>query len=157
MKKAFTLIEILLVVILLSVVAAIALPNFGPVYRDMQLRRSADDIVYLMRYTQTRAITKGVMCQINFDPIASTYWLTQQAAVQADDKEDKVSFEAVPGRWGRIFHIMSPVQLDPKVAHINFSPDGNIEKIKFSICLGDNCLTISTEEQRGYVEMLQGS
>ena len=153
-KKAFTLIEILLVVVLISVISAIALPNFGPVYRDLQLRRTVDDIVYLMRYTQTRAITKGVVCQINFDPVASTYWLTQQTLTDTD-KEDEARFDALPGRWGRIFHVMPPVQLDPKLSHVEFSPDGRIEKIKFSVCLKRKCLTISTQEQRGYVDILE--
>ncbi|MBU4333896.1 MAG: prepilin-type N-terminal cleavage/methylation domain-containing protein, partial [Candidatus Omnitrophica bacterium] len=48
-KSAFTLIEIILVVLLLSVIAGLTIPNFRNSFRKVKLQNSANNIAYLMR------------------------------------------------------------------------------------------------------------
>ena len=65
-NKAFTLIEMLLVLIILSVIVGLTVPNFGKSVNTFELKKTANDIVYLVRWAQSRAINENVNYQLAF-------------------------------------------------------------------------------------------
>lgn len=64
-QKGFTLLELTVVVMLISIVAGFALPGFTAVIRDNQLRSSANDFFSLVRYARAEAIRSGLPVAIN--------------------------------------------------------------------------------------------
>lgn len=149
---AFTLIEILVVIILLGVVAGLAVPNFNSTYEKFLLGETAKDLSFFMRYAQNRAVMKSQNHRLVFDLQDSKYWLEEQEN-DTDNLSQEEVFAGISGRFGRIFKIPEGIFLETEKTHIFFYPDGKIDKAR--IYLSDkkkNYLTISTYEQDGYVQ-----
>lgn len=154
-RNSFTLIEILLVVVIIAVIAALAVPNFGGIYARIQLRKAADDLAYHMRYAQSYAITKNTLTRLEFDPFFTQYWLTRQSG----DETTQDVFEKISGRMGGIISIPHGAQIsfgddDPAML---FYPDGTMDKRRISLCHDEECFLISTQKQRGQVHVLKQS
>lgn len=150
---AFTFIELLLVMVLLSMMAAIAVPNFSRMYKGLILGQTVDEMVYLMRYAQSRAIAKSRPLRFHVDSRSAQFWLTETVR-QSETQQGGESFAAIPGPLGRIYKIPPEIRAEAPISLIGFRPDGRIEKGKITLCLKDDCRIITTEEQTGYVEVL---
>ncbi len=148
-KKGFTLVEMLLVIVIVAVIAAMSVPNLSKIYQTIQLEKTAEDILYLMRYAQSRAITKNVDLKLEFNSDYSQYWLTEKEA----DPEQFVHFQ---GRLARKRNITDKIHIKNNHGNIHFYPDGTIEKSEFDVCgLKGRCFTISSKVQRGDVQILK--
>ncbi len=145
------MIELLLVVVLLSAIAGVAVPNFSQTYKRVVFRKSVDDLVYAMRYAQGRAVTKRRMHQLQFDAQHSKYWIAQRTK---DSTEDKPVFEPIASRRGRMMAVPEGVRVEGSHPTINFYPDGKIEKVRIYMTLEEQTFTISSMEQRGQVHLL---
>ena len=69
-SKAFTLIEVLIVLTIVGIIAAIALPYVGPNH-DLRVRAAADVLASDLRYLQSRATARGAMVWAR-SPLADT-------------------------------------------------------------------------------------
>lgn len=147
LRAAFTMIELLLVVLILSVIAALAVPNFSHSYAKIQLRNNVYDIANLMRYAQSRAVIRNKTMRLQIDLTTKKYWIEEQV-------ED--GFQSFSGRMGGKYSVISGASIEQEHDHILFYPDGRIEKVYITVCRQENCYTISTKEQRGFVHVLQG-
>ncbi len=156
MKKfsAFTLVEIMLVIVILGVIAGLSIPNLSQTYNKFLLEQTVSDISNLMRYAQGRAIAQRKIIQLNLDADKKHYWLQERSAPEQEEKPSS-SFQPIQGRLGRIFLIPREIVVSAENNTINFSPDGGIDKTTIVSCLKKRCLTISTKEQRGYVLVLE--
>lgn len=160
--RGFTIIELLLVVVIVAVIAALAAPNFGSTYARIQLRKAADDLAYRMRYAQSYAITRNTLTRLEFDPSFTRYWLTSKSGEEAAQD----TFERLTGRLGESVGIPGDIQVsfaqdDPS---LYFYPDGTMDKRRVSLCRGlpagrvgpaqrdrQECVFVSTQKQRGQV------
>jgi Tfp pilus assembly protein FimT len=140
----FTFIEIILVVILLSAVAVLSLPNLGKTFSAFQFQNLVQDMAYVLRYAQSRAIIKGRPVRFMLDSTNRHYWLLQQGEGQED-------FSLIANRQGRKFRIEQDVGIEMTVSYIEFFPNGQISPANIKICRKQDCLVISTEIQRGQV------
>lgn len=75
LRSAFTLIEVLVVIVIVSMLATMAIPRFKTVFRSNQLRTSARDIVSLMRLARAEAITQRSIVYLRFDLDSHVYRL----------------------------------------------------------------------------------
>jgi len=148
-QKGFTLIELLLILVLLTVIIGLTVPNLSSTYNSLQLQRTAQDLGYLMQYAQSRAITKQSFTRLVFDDEHKTYWLEQEAEDWVEDEEG--SFDRLSGRLGRNYRIPDGINIQAEEYVISFYPDGQIDKQRLSLCNDQKCFTISTQEQRGKV------
>lgn len=150
-QSGFTLIEIILVVILLSIITALTVPNFVPTYNYLQVQKTTDEIADLMRYAQSRSIIKNDQVRLEFDSLFSKYWLTQDESGEYHD--DIKEFVRFSGRLGRTFDVPSEITIEMDGQYVYFYPDGRSEKKRIYVCFKERCYTISTQEQRGYVRV----
>ena len=150
-QKGFTLVEILLVIVVLLMVTAMAIPSFTQSFAQLQLRDTTNDLAYLMRYAQSRAIYTRRPLKLMFDEPATRYWL-EEANVVDEDQEDKGTdeYKPVAGRLGRVSKIPEDITIETDPS-IMFTPDGKIEKTQMSVCQEKQCLIISTQNQSGSV------
>lgn len=150
LSKAFTFIELLVVVLIIGVVAGLIVPNFGNTYARFLLKETAHDIAHTLRYAQTNAITGRRIVQMAFDESASRYWL--QAA--KGESGARAEYERIPGRMGRTFNIPDGISIESELSEISCHPNGILEKAR--IYVSDergNYFTVSTREQVGYVHV----
>jgi len=152
-ESGFTLIEIILVVLLLSVIVGSVVPDLRKNYRKVCLQNAARNIAYSMRYAQSRAITSGDLVRLELAPESGSYRLTERKE-DAIDRDD-ATFVRIPNRMGNVFRIPDGLKFEPGDLTILFYPDGSMEKQAVKLCGEAGCLLISTREQRGHVNVLE--
>lgn len=152
--KGFTLIELMLVAVILVVAAAVAVPNFVKTAGRLELRRAAEDVAYTIRYGQLRAMTKGHTLRLNID--ARGYWLEEDRTSPTDDSSVNSGpvYERIRDQWGRRTDFPTEISLAQTGQPIIFSPDGRMAPVELQLCRAQQCLIVSTGQQRGRVNIL---
>lgn len=142
----FTFVELLIVVILLSVISALSIPNFRNTYYNFLLSDTSHNLTYLMRYAQASAIAERKNYRLNFDSEYSKYWLTKSADEEGD-------FVRISGKLGKAFDLNDSISVKAENANVNFYPDGKIDKTSIYLSnRNDKFYTITTQVQSGYVQ-----
>lgn len=152
----FTLIELILAAVVLLVIVGLAIPNFSHTYKNLQLKQCTDDIVYMMRYAQSRAIVKNNQMRIVFNDELTKYWLEEES--DEETAGEQTEFKKFEGRLGRSRSVAGIINLELEENQIFFYPDGTIDKQYIFVCSQnkadkEKCFTISTKEQRGHVHI----
>ena len=87
LSSAFTLIELILVMALLSIVLAVSAPALSGFFRGRSVDAAARRLVSLIRYGQSRAVSEGVPIILWIDARRGTYGLEQEPGyVDVDPK-----------------------------------------------------------------------
>ena len=158
-SKAFTLIEILLVIIVVGIVLALAVPNFSKGYSRFQLDKTADDMLSVSRWAQAMAIGQERIYALSFSNDHSSYGLVREVAVNEETAPDQNNFEPVNGSLGRmhivpdIIHLVMTQPYDSKgtgnIDRIEFYPDGTIDSATIQLTSPKQKMTLSSSEVRG--------
>ena len=91
-RRAFTLIELVLVMALLTIVLAVAFPSLRNFFRGRNLDSEARRFLALTRYAQSRAVSEGVPMVLWIDAKQRTYGLQAQTGY-LDEDDKAVEFE----------------------------------------------------------------
>ncbi len=150
--KAFTLAEMLLIMVLLSVAAAFSLPNLSNSFKQVQLQSSVNNLSLTMRYAQSLAITHNNTIRLVFDKTFKSYQLQEQSKEATDHP-----FKTISGRWGKQTQLSNEISILSENQSIDFLPNGDIQKNEIEICMKNNCMLISTHDQRGQIEVFDAS
>ena len=74
-QKGVTLIELVIVMVIIAICAALMAPNIGawiPIYR---LKSAARDVVSTMRVAQIKAVSSNIWYRVSFDPGQGKFFL----------------------------------------------------------------------------------
>jgi len=153
-KRAFTLVELLLVLVLVAMISAISFPSFVHNYEQFQLKETANSLSSLMRYAQGRAVALGREHRLEFSPDYATYRMAVRAA-DPDDPAEK-NFTKVPGKFGRTYGIPPGIRAEASSQNIHFNESGQMDDAVIYLCRKERCVILSTQEQSGYVRMYDG-
>ena len=154
-RRGFTFVEILLVVGLLGVVAAMSLPNLSQSFGQVQLRTAAGDVAYLLRYAQSRAIVTTHQFRMVFalDPLS--YWLEEAGAGGDGVADGEETYGRIKGRFGRTFLVPQGISLQADPSEIVLTPDGAITPVTVRVCQKQKCLLVTTRLQKGQVHVIE--
>lgn len=140
--RAFTLIELILVMVLITIVMSVALPSLKGFFKGRDLDSEARRFLSLTRYAASRAVAEGVPMELFVDIEQKRYGLRAQAGfLETDSKSvqyalpEDLSFEvtAPPSKTAAGEDNLGEVNTDPatittsnpiKIAR--FYPDGFI-------------------------------
>jgi type II secretion system protein H len=135
-RRAFTLIELILVMALLTIVLAVASPSLARFFRGRGLDAEARRFLALTRYGQSRAVAEG---------IPMVMWINEEErsyGVMAESSYDELDGKAVQLQLARDLEIevelplagsqnLAPWRLTTqrvgKLPTIRFTPDGFID------------------------------
>ncbi len=78
LRKGFTLVEVIVVVVIISIAALIAIPMFSSA-GSMQIGSAANIIAADLEYAKSMAITRGQNYSIVFDATAESYRIVDQS------------------------------------------------------------------------------
>ena len=92
-RRAFTLIELLLVVVIMLLASAIAVPSFVRSYRGAKLRTSARAVVMSHRYARGTAVLKQVEVAVLYDAKKNTIEIVSVTDPAAARDHDQVAEE----------------------------------------------------------------
>ena len=148
-KRAFTFIEVVLVTVILLVLAATAVPNFTNTFRHYQLQNISKNMAHLMRYAQSRAITRNVYLKMIINEQDRTYQLLEGGP--ANGEAANAVYERLKSRFGRKFRVPEEINVEATKHEVVFYPDGEIDKVRLGLCQEQMCKWLSTQEQRGHV------
>jgi prepilin-type N-terminal cleavage/methylation domain-containing protein len=140
-NSGFTLIDVLAVVALIGIIAAIGVPTMVASMGSLRLGQAARDVEREIQTAKSRAVSKGQPMRVHFDcPAAGQYRITEligtaAAPVAADAAADRCSLADYPYPAGDADPLTRPNldgplrELDPQVAFtvsqtIEFRPDG---------------------------------
>lgn len=156
-NKAFTLIEILLVVVIFGIILALAVPNFSQSYSRFQLNKTADDLLGVSRWAQAMAIGQESTYALAFSDDYRSYNLVR--ATVNDQTGNVDDFKPVPGSLGRMHAVPDDLQLTLTVVsesqatgdmdRIEFHPDGTIDQALIQLESPKGNITLSSKEIRG--------
>ncbi|MBF0483093.1 MAG: prepilin-type N-terminal cleavage/methylation domain-containing protein [Candidatus Omnitrophica bacterium] len=177
-KFAFTMIELLLVMVILAVITALAIPNLRNTQSGVLLQRASEDLRQTMRYAQLTAIAKAEPIRLSFSKDLDTYQILEPAEETKTTKpevqrqyfdengklvsemaqnwnKDNEQIEYVPikGRMGQLYHVQGGVKIVFDKEYVEFFPDGRADKINISVCQNSQCYELSTKKQRGLISL----
>ena len=146
-NRAFTLVEILLVVIIAGIVLALSAPNFSKQYSRFQLNKTAEDLLNVSRWAQAMAIGQQRVYALTFSGDRRSYGLVRE---QVDEQSDEQKhFEPVKGALGHMHMVPQAIRLDSHEDRIEFFPDGTIDPVTVHLASVDQKVTLSSKEVRG--------
>lgn len=171
-----TLMEIMIVVVILGITMAVALPNMAGVNRKNKLRASAREIVALSKAARAEAVFGERTTELILDLEKHEYWLD----LRRPSEEQKTGTRTGGGRGGKskkpttsrleekralaskitFLDVLAMDQniLKDKLIAIDFYPDGSASPTLFSLKNDkDQEITIEVLRATGQVEMTPGS
>jgi type IV fimbrial biogenesis protein FimT len=143
--QAFTLIELILVMALLTVVIGLASPALSRFFRGRSLDTEAGRFLALTRYGQSRAVSSGLPMVLWIDRTEGEYGLREEDGFGPDagqvrigtgrdtnDQEDKKPMEYQLAK-DLNFDIDNNERITNGLAAIHFSPDGSIDETSLKL------------------------
>ncbi|MEW6157116.1 MAG: GspH/FimT family pseudopilin [Verrucomicrobiota bacterium] len=137
-QRAFTLIELILVMAMLITVIAVAAPSLSNFFRGRTLDGEARRFLSLTRYAQSRAASEGVPMIVWIDAKEGTYGLEEEAGYSTEDVK-AVRLELDPDLSIEVEQSRVPVvetitldqtrQFSRDTTRLRFLPDGTISEI----------------------------
>jgi type II secretion system protein H len=135
--RAFTLIELLLVMALIAIVVALVAPQFRGFTIGQRMKNTATTLLAMTRYARTQAVTQGVTYRLNYDDKASSFWISYENG----------STTATAGNdFGQPFTMADGIRVETDIPsqsqgqYIEFRPTGRTDpaKIKLTDKLGSS-------------------
>jgi Tfp pilus assembly protein FimT len=149
--EAFSLLELMLIVVILSVASAVCIPNFTRFVRALEFKRSAEDLASVIRYGQIRALTNGRSVKFVMD--ATGYWLEEERSLEDEIGTglEQPVFGRIKSRFGRKVSLPQGIELSHLVKDVLLTPDGRIEPVNLQLCRAQECVSVSTDSRIGRV------
>jgi type II secretory pathway pseudopilin PulG len=98
--RAFTLFEVLLVLILLVIIGSLIMPLFESGFASVRLRRATDQLLASWSETRGRAIETGQIQQFRYRPDSGNYrsepWYPEEIAPTIEEPTEPVENVALP-------------------------------------------------------------
>jgi type II secretion system protein H len=131
-SRAFTLIELLLVLALLALAVAVVAPSLRGFSHGTRLRGHADEFVAMTQYARTQAATTATVYRITFDPRAGggTFELHRLEGNQFSPNVDEFDRPLAPPDGCRV----ELTDLTGRAINsIDFFPTGRAEAARFTV------------------------
>ena len=121
-RRGFTLIEVILVMLILSIAAAVAVPTLARFSRGRQSTDAVEHMISVIQYAQDQSAATGFPYRFHVDAKSGTYWI--------ESRRDGV-FVRLSNDFGQTFNIPADYTASwdgPKEiatqGYIEFEPDG---------------------------------
>ncbi|MCH7504760.1 prepilin-type N-terminal cleavage/methylation domain-containing protein [PVC group bacterium] len=148
-KKAFTLIELLIVVVIVSILVVITVPRFRGSFEFIRFENSVRNFTKLVRYGQDLAVIYRRHYRLKVEEREGAFWLEHEG-------KTKGRFEKVSGKWGKKYFIPSFVDLKTDKKEYVFYLDGRSQTGEVEFEFRDRyTYTVKLLGTRGHVEIIE--
>ena len=110
-RRAFTLLELLFVIIIIGVLASVSFPGLRKTFNRLQLDNTSRELQSFMNYLEQRSLAEGKLIYLNIDLENSEYW------AKFYDSQNRIHSYAFP----------AAITLETDKKQVKFFPDGQIE------------------------------
>lgn len=144
-RNAFTLLEILLVVFILTILMAVTIPRFSRTYRHMVLRQTGESVLALLQYAREEAILNGKKEFIKVDQDKGRIFISNEKG--EPDSDNYNSRKEI--QTGKNTGLSSDVEL------ICFNPSGDGTDFELKISTEETTIFCRTTEPNGKMELIE--
>lgn len=99
-RRAFTLIELMVVVVLIGVMAAMIIPEMKGSFEDTLLRSTSRDLINVFDLASSRAVSFDQTCRVQLDTQNGRYLVERE--VRDGTREDYIPLKDVSGAEGKL-------------------------------------------------------
>jgi type II secretory pathway pseudopilin PulG len=146
-NKAFSVIEILLVIIITGIILGVSVPNFLKGYSQFQLNKTADDLLNVSRWAQAMAMGQQRIYALSFSDDRKYYLLERDGDNLTGDGQS--NFEPVKGSLGHRHAVPEAVTLATPEVQVEFYPDGTIDPATIQLSSKTQKMVLSSTQVRG--------
>ncbi len=140
--KGFTLIELLLVIVIISLAAAVAIPNVGSGWQTTTLNSATRDVMSALRYARGHALSHHKETVFLFDLDKNQYELTDKKQPFKLNKEIEVTLD-----------IAESEMVAEKRGGIRFFADGSATGGRITLELSENKRQLDINWLTGHVQL----
>jgi prepilin-type N-terminal cleavage/methylation domain-containing protein len=103
----FTLVEIMVVIVVLTILTATIVPEFSGTIEDARLRASGLNLAAAIRFAASEAVTRSRVLRLHVNPATGDYWLEAEnerrefRPIQHDGRgrlDERIAVDVVPTR-----------------------------------------------------------
>lgn len=143
---AFTLLELVLVLVIIGLALAVVTPSLGGWSRGMRMRNAADEVIAATRWARERAIAAAVPHSVTVDSDSNLRVAARDGAMVLDDGPVERTFSMPEG---------VTVRVEAEGDEVWFFPDGRSASAVFRITTdrGDVMEVASGSPAAGYAIM----
>lgn len=138
LRSGFTLIEIFLVILIISVLTGISIPRFSNSCRHLILKENAQIFVSQVRYARKLALIKGIPHYVLLSPEISEIRVGDKADLAKDPALFLEKYRFSPG-----------LSLEADPLFLTFHPEGNYDPFVFKIQDKENRITLTGNGKPG--------
>lgn len=148
---AFTLVELIIVMMVLAVTAALAAPLLSRSVRARNLSEEAGRFVALTEYAREEAVSQGIPMVVWVDQNAQTFGVEPKEGFEGDPSRNR-DFALNPD----VFFKIDRVLMSAGVAHAaEFAPDGSpsvasVDAVEMTDRFGEALSVVRTEDRWSY-------
>lgn len=142
-NKGFTLIESIIVVIIISLICALVLPNSSKILSNIKIRSTIRQIGAVHNYARQQAVIRGTDYKVNYNLAEKSCWIT---------KREDDTFTRLSGREGKTLFIPQEIPFETEIDSVTFFPKGI--STGSVITIGD--FQIVVDEVTATVEVVRG-
>ena len=119
-KRGFSFVELLVVVVIMGILTAAAVPRFKKTYDRVEFENFSKNIYYLIQYLQNSAIVDKKIYYLNINKENNEF------VARRLENGETVSLK---GRFAKVIRIPKTINLniDPETDYICFFPNGKID------------------------------
>jgi Tfp pilus assembly protein FimT len=156
--NAFTLLELILIMIILCTVLAMAAPSLRGFFSSRQLNDITEQILAMTRYAKVQSVFESRYYRVNFDPQQRLYWISSRRESQ---------YQRLDSNFGNLYSIPADIDIafdnvsyDNGIYYFEFDPEGYSKEA--AVRLRDNQDTVhevvcySPAENYEIVEIING-
>ena len=156
--KAFTLLELILIMIILCTVLAMAAPSLRGFFTSRQLNDMTEQILAMTRYAKVQAVFESRYHRVNFDPYQRLYWISSRR---------ESLYERLDNNFGNLYSIPAEIDVtfdnvsyEDGIYYFEFDPEGYSKEA--AVRLKDNqdniqeVICYSPAENYEIVEIIDG-
>lgn len=147
----YTLVELLVVLAILGLITAIALPMFTGVLPGAELKSAARNLGADMRYARSRAIAGNREVTLSVDLVARRYAISGEARERSLPEE--LTIDVLTARS----ELEGGDALRPRRASIRFFPDGSSTGGRVSLSRGGRTYHVGVDWLTGRVKVVDGN
>jgi prepilin-type N-terminal cleavage/methylation domain-containing protein len=128
-KKGYTLIEVLLVAVLFTVIAAAVFPNLKQFYAQAVFDSAVQRMMKTFEYARARAVMEDSFLRLSFDTTEQTCVLEIRQVTDRGRDE----FVTLSGKFGKPYHLPEALRFNAATDEVFFNPDGSVGNYKIEI------------------------
>jgi type II secretion system protein H len=122
-RRAFTLIEMVVVVVLIAVMAAMIIPEMKGSFDDALLRSTSRDLINVFDLASSRAVSLNQSCRVELDTQSGRYFVERE--IRGGAQDDYVPLKDVSGAEGRLDSRIAVEMSPPDEASPDNPPDNS--------------------------------